>query len=255
MSSRCARLSETRGNEHAQKSSRNGLTSDSSDAMACAASPFLPAPAASAVASAGVVTGRPVLYCDGAVGAETGAGSAPGEEEDAGADVATERSGMTNEPSCMRSGPENEPDGVLLSHSHESNDETGGRGGGGGGMLDEPDGSANGEGRRIPGVVDDEEGKVEARARVEDGFVTMCERELGEWRGGMMGERRCPPELDAGEGAPCACGLAALKPTRRMTSTRSAWRRAGWSGLGEMPVRKAAPSSSRHGSFCPVASG
>lgn len=44
--------------ENVQKSSRNGLTSDSKDAIACAASPLRPAEAAVAVASIADVDAR-----------------------------------------------------------------------------------------------------------------------------------------------------------------------------------------------------
>lgn len=168
---------------------RNGART----AIACAASPLRPAPAARDIASAGVVTGLPVLNWDGAAGAGTGAGGAPTDDDDAAAEVATERSGMTNDPSCMRSGPENEPEGVLLSHSHESNDETGGRCCG---MADELGGSGSGGGTGRLGVVADGV-KLEERGRVEIGFETMCESELGECREGTIGERLVP--TDAGD--------------------------------------------------------
>jgi hypothetical protein len=111
--------------ENAQKSSRNGLTSDSKDAIACAASPLRPAEAAVAVASIADVDARE-LDPNGAL-SEGGKGAAL----DDGAPLAElemVRSGMTNDPSCMRSGPETVPVvGVVVSHSQESNDAAGGR--------------------------------------------------------------------------------------------------------------------------------
>lgn len=66
----------------------------------------------------------------GTVAAES-AGEAVAARDEAAfaADVETVKSGMTKEPSCMRSGPEKEVEvGVEVSHSHESKDDTG-RGG------------------------------------------------------------------------------------------------------------------------------
>lgn len=102
-----------------------GVTSERSDAIA--SMPFLPAPAASAVACAGVVVGLGAPEAKGD-GVDATAGDAPACAPLAPAAAETDRSGMTKDPSCMRSGPARDVEvGVDVSHSHESNDETGSR--------------------------------------------------------------------------------------------------------------------------------
>lgn len=107
-----------------QKSSRNGFTSFRSDAIACAASPLRPAEAAAAVASSAVMGRREVLVYDADSG---GSDEGTVEPEAAVPELEMVRSGITKEPSCMRSGPDTAPElGVVVSHSHESKDEAGG---------------------------------------------------------------------------------------------------------------------------------
>lgn len=100
------------------------MTSESKDAIACAASPFRPAAAAVAVASIADVGPRAAGLPAGPYGAEVGAGTGAALPAAVDApELETVRSGITNEPSCMRSGPETEPElGVVVSHSHESNE-------------------------------------------------------------------------------------------------------------------------------------